>query len=171
MLDKDGGYADYSIVVTVLNVAPTATLSNNGPVNEASPATISFSAQFDPSSADTSAGFHYAYSCSNGSLAGVTYAGSGASASTSCTYDDGPSTHTVRARIIDKDDGYSEYSTVVAVANVAPVATLSNNGPVNEASPATISFSAQLDPSSADTIRSEERRVGKDCRSRWAPYH
>ena len=26
--------------------------------------------------------------------------------------------------------------------------------------------------SSADTIiRSEERRVGKECRSRWAPYH
>ena len=22
-----------------------------------------------------------------------------------------------------------------------------------------------------DTIRSEERRVGKECRSRWSPYH
>ena len=21
------------------------------------------------------------------------------------------------------------------------------------------------------TVRSEERRVGKECRSRWAPYH
>ena len=28
------------------------------------------------------------------------------------------------------------------------------------------------DPTSADTImRSEERRVGKECRSRWSPYH
>ena len=26
------------------------------------------------------------------------------------------------------------------------------------------------DPSS-DKIRSEERRVGKECRSRWSPYH
>src|SRR3712207_9227987 len=28
-------------------------------------------------------------------------------------------------------------------------------------------------PSSADTdsTRSEERRVGKECRSRWSPYH
>ena len=23
----------------------------------------------------------------------------------------------------------------------------------------------------ADTFRSEERRVGKECRSRWSPYH
>ena len=23
----------------------------------------------------------------------------------------------------------------------------------------------------ADYIRSEERRVGKECRSRWSPYH
>ena len=22
-----------------------------------------------------------------------------------------------------------------------------------------------------DTLRSEERRVGKECRSRWSPYH
>ena len=25
--------------------------------------------------------------------------------------------------------------------------------------------------SAADTTRSEERRVGKECRSRWSPYH
>ena len=24
---------------------------------------------------------------------------------------------------------------------------------------------------SMDEIRSEERRVGKECRSRWSPYH
>ena len=23
----------------------------------------------------------------------------------------------------------------------------------------------------ADQLRSEERRVGKECRSRWSPYH
>ena len=27
------------------------------------------------------------------------------------------------------------------------------------------------DHSIIDTIRSEERRVGKECRSRWSPYH
>src|SRR3712207_428603 len=27
------------------------------------------------------------------------------------------------------------------------------------------------DPKQLDTLRSEERRVGKECRSRWSPYH
>ena len=32
--------------------------------------------------------------------------------------------------------------------------------------------SVQLDPGySSDIVRSEERRVGKECRSRWSPYH
>ena len=25
--------------------------------------------------------------------------------------------------------------------------------------------------SNVNTVRSEERRVGKECRSRWSPYH
>ena len=29
----------------------------------------------------------------------------------------------------------------------------------------------QLDAKGVDNIRSEERRVGKECRSRWSPYH
>src|SRR3712207_1590823 len=29
----------------------------------------------------------------------------------------------------------------------------------------------RLGPYDADRIRSEERRVGKECRSRWSPYH
>src|SRR5439155_468692 len=66
--DKDGASGSDSKTISATNVAPTATLGNNGPVNEATPATISFSGQFDPSSADTTAGFHYAYSCTNGSL-------------------------------------------------------------------------------------------------------
>ena len=28
-----------------------------------------------------------------------------------------------------------------------------------------------LTPNIANVIRSEERRVGKECRSRWSPYH
>src|SRR3712207_7454860 len=28
-----------------------------------------------------------------------------------------------------------------------------------------------LDPKTSLVIRSEERRVGKECRSRWSPYH
>ncbi len=149
--DKDNASSNtITFQVTVTNTAPTADLANNGPVNEGSPATVTFSNQFDPSATDTAAGFHYAYSCSNGDLSGATYAGSGTNASTTCTFDDN-GTYTVKARIIDKDDGFTEYTTVVTVDNVAPTASLSNNGPVNEGSPATISFSGQFDPSSADT--------------------
>ena len=32
----------------------------------------------------------------------------------------------------------------------------------------TLSGDFFLDP---DLLRSEERRVGKECRSRWSPYH
>ena len=148
--DGNGGTATTTFSLTVNNVAPTATLSNNGPVNEGSAATISFSAQSDPSSADTSAGFRYAFSCTNGDLSAATYAGSGTGASTSCPFDDGP-TKIVKARIIDKDGGSTEYTTTVTVNNVPPTATLSNNGPVNEGSAATISFGNQFDPSSVDT--------------------
>ena len=30
---------------------------------------------------------------------------------------------------------------------------------------------SELKPHGYDMIRSEERRVGKECRSRWSPYH
>ena len=42
-----------------------------------------------------------------------------------------------------------------------------NNKGVTETSQATI----PLLTVSADGKRSEERRVGKECRSRWSPYH
>ena len=29
----------------------------------------------------------------------------------------------------------------------------------------------KLDAEVGSTVRSEERRVGKECRSRWSPYH
>ena len=66
-----------TFTVTVANVAPTAALANNGPIDEGGSATITFSSPSDPSNADTTAGFHYAYSCTNGDLSGATYAGSG----------------------------------------------------------------------------------------------
>ena len=56
-----------------------------------------------------------------------------------------------RENVIDKDGGFTQYTTVVTVDDVAPTATLSNDGPVDEGSPATVSFSNQLDPSNADT--------------------
>src|SRR5206468_3349210 len=112
IIDKDNGFTEYTTNVTVDQKSPAESPGNNGPVNEGSPATVSFSGQFDPSSADTVAGFHYAYACDNSSLSGSNYGNSGTSASTSCTFADN-GVYTVRARIIDKDDGFTEYTTNV----------------------------------------------------------
>ncbi|MDP9299430.1 MAG: thrombospondin type 3 repeat-containing protein [Actinomycetota bacterium] len=111
------------------NVSPTANLGNAGPVNEGTAVTVSFSGQQDPSSDDTTAGFHYAFDCAGGSLASATYAGSGTSDSKECTFADGPATKTVTGVIIDKDGGKTQYSTNVTVNNVKPtVGTLNLSG-------------------------------------------
>jgi formylglycine-generating enzyme required for sulfatase activity len=122
--DNSGLSATAQSTINITNVAPTANLSNNGPINSGSPVTITFSNQYDPSTADTAAAFHYAFDCSNNSLAGSTYANSSASPTTTCTYNDGPSTHTVIGRIIDKDDGFTEYTTPVQVNNATVILKL-----------------------------------------------
>jgi len=104
-----------------LNVPPTADISNSGPIDEGSTATVSLTNPLDPSSDDTSAGFRYSFSCDGGSLPD-TYAAADASNSANCTFhDDGA--YPVSARIFDKDDGYTDYSTTVHVNNVAPTIT------------------------------------------------
>ena len=130
--DAYGKTAQDSAVITVLNVNPTATLSNNGPVLVNSPVTISFSNQFDPSSADTAAGFKYSYDFNNDGTFELTDVSS-ATASTSYS---AAGTYIVRGRIKDKDGGYTDYTTTVTVTTAATghtyyVATTgsdSNNG-------------------------------------------
>jgi PKD repeat protein len=124
--DDDGGTATQMFQVTVGNVAPTATLSNNGPVDEGSSATVSFTNQFDPSSADTLAGFRYAYDLNNDGTFDVgdgTYAGSVGTSSqavSAALLAEGPGMHTVKGRIIDKNGGYTDYNTTITINNVAP---------------------------------------------------
>src|SRR5205085_1711458 len=143
--DKDGASGSAQVSVSVANVAPTADLANDGPVDEGSPATISFSNQSDPSSADTAAGFHYAFACDNGSLAGATYGGSGTSASTQCTFpDNGP--YPVRARIIDKDGGFSEYTTNVVLTNVPPSLSCQSDQSSDEGASHSFSLGSFSDP-------------------------
>ena len=134
--DSGGLSATDQAVVNVSNVAPQAVLGNSGPVDEGSPATISFSNQSDPSVVDTAAGFHYSFACDNSPLTGATYLDSGTSASTNCTFSDNGS-FPVRARIIDKDDGFTEYQSIVTVNNVAPTV-----GPIT----------APLDPVQVNTL-------------------
>jgi RHS repeat-associated protein len=148
IFDKDGGSTDYTTTVTVNNVAPSATFANNGPINEGASVSASFSAPSDPSSTDVTAGFHYSIATSLAGLA-TTYAAAGTATSGSFTFTDN-GTYTLFGRIFDKDGGSQDYTTTVTVNNVSPSATFGNNGPVNEGSAVTASFTSPTDPSSAD---------------------
>lgn len=122
--DPVRGISSANFTITVTNVNPTATLSNGGPVNEGSTGTVSFSNPFDPSTADSA--FRYAFDFDNNGTfdsGNGTYAGSGSSVSATVPASfltDGNSTRTVRGRIIDKDGGFTDYTTAISVLNVAP---------------------------------------------------
>jgi hypothetical protein len=142
-----------SATVTVSNVAPTASFPATRTVNEGSSSTFAFTGPSDSSAADTAAGFHYAFSCTGASLAGATYSGSGTAASVTCSFADGPSSPTVRARIIDKDGGFNEYTTAVTVNNVAPSLAISGAASVSEGSAYSLTLGAVSDPGQ-DTVSS-----------------
>jgi len=112
----DGQYdpVSDSATVTVNNVAPTATFGNDGPVDEGSSFTLSLSGASDPSTADTDAGFEYAFDCGDGSG----YAFSTSSSAVCPTDDNG--VRAVKGKIKDKDGGVTEYTASVTVNNVAP---------------------------------------------------
>ena len=130
--DDDGSVTSDTLTVTVSNVAPTAVLSNSGPVSEGEQVTVIFSGEFDPSAADTAAGFIYSFDFDNDGVFEV----SGTSPSATHTFADAGQ-HTVNARIADKDGDFTEYSTIVVVeaegGAVAPSFTaLSATSPVGE---------------------------------------
>jgi hypothetical protein len=128
-------------------VAPTASFANDGPIDEGSTFTLSLLYPFDPSSADTGAGFEYAFDCGDGTGFGAFSASSSAACPTS---DDG--VRAVRGQIRDKDGGLSEYSADVPVNNLAPtIAAI--NGPADPVQVGTvIDFTAEFtDPGVFDT--------------------
>ena len=69
-----------------------------------------------------------------------------------CVYPNGPATPTFRARVIDKDGGYNEYTTAVTVNNVAPTLAFSGSNPtsVTPGSTKTYNFTV-TDPGTTDT--------------------
>jgi hypothetical protein len=152
---SDGSLATTSAptLLSIASVAPLATASNDGPVVEGSPVTVSLTGANDPSSGDTAAGFHYAFDTDGDGTFDVgdgTYAGSGTASSVSVpTTDDG--TIKMHAAIIDRNGVSSTLTTIVTITNAAPAAALSDDGPVVEGSAATVSFGAPSDPSPVDT--------------------
>jgi PKD repeat protein len=120
---ESGASASDSALVTVNNVPPIATLMNDGPKDEGSPAMISFTDQYDPGIFDT---FTYSFDWNND---GVYEISNQAGASMIYTwYDEGM--YTVKGKIQDDDGGFTEYTTVVTILNVPPTITLLS-GPVD----------------------------------------
>ena len=107
--DGDATTTDQA-TVNIANVAPTATFVAPASAAAGSPFTISLTDPSDPSSADTAAGFQYAFDCGDGSG----YGAFGLAPSTSCATT-GVGNRTVRGQIRDKDGGTTEYTATVTL--------------------------------------------------------
>jgi hypothetical protein len=113
LLDKDGGFTDAAAAIHVNNVAPTATLTNSGPVGPNRPVTVSFSNATDPSSADRAAGLHYSFALTAAGLAG-SYTDASPTTTASYTFATAGA-YAVWGRVLDKDGGATTYTTTVSV--------------------------------------------------------
>ena len=52
-----------------------------------------------------------------------------------------------------------------------PLLAVENGCIISKDADITVAFRVELPELFTVTSRSEERRVGKECRSRWSPYH
>src|SRR6185369_15262823 len=105
IIDKDNGFTEYTATVNVDNVPPTGSLVAQSPINEGSSSEVHFTNQFDPSNADTTAGFHYSFACSGNinDLNGA-YSLTTGTNTASCPFADNGD-YGVAGSIIDKDNG------------------------------------------------------------------
>jgi hypothetical protein len=117
--DKDGGVGESTGSMTVTNVAPTATFTATPQIFQGESAILAFSQQSDPSPADTTAGFTYAYDCTTN---GTVTVANPAAATATCRYLT-TGTFTVGGTISDKDHGANSYTTSVTVISAQQAAT------------------------------------------------
>jgi PKD domain len=108
--DPSGASATASAVVTIRNVAPTATFNAPDSASVGGTFTLSLTSPADRSAADTSAGFQYAFDCGGGYGAFTT-------ATTRSCPAPAAGTLSVGGKIRDKDGGVSEYRDTVAVTD------------------------------------------------------
>jgi len=127
--DGNNQSASDTATVTVSNVAPTGSLSNNGPVYTNGNVTVSFAGQNDVSSADRSAGYRYSYDFDNNG----TWEQTDVTTATATTSYAAAGSKTVKARIKDKDGGFTDYTTVVTVSAL-PTANAGADKSANESS-------------------------------------
>ncbi|MGE0826921.1 MAG: PKD domain-containing protein [Candidatus Binatia bacterium] len=117
--DKDDGVGESAGTMAVTNVAPTAAFTATPQIFQGESATLAFSQQSDPSSADTTAGFTYAYSCTT---SGALTVANNRAASAACKYLT-TGTFTVDGTISDKDNGANSYTASVTVISPQQAAT------------------------------------------------
>jgi len=151
IIDKDGGFTDYTTVVTVNNSTPVvgAVTVSPEPSNEGSPASASASFT-DAGSGDT-------HTCTinwgdgNTTPGTVTESSGNGSCSGSHVYADNGS-YTVTITVTDDDAGVSSSSKTHVVNNVAPVvgAPVASPSPINENGSTTLTGSF-TDPGVLDT--------------------
>jgi hypothetical protein len=148
--DDLGSVARVTFNLNIANVAPTAEFVNGGGVNEGSAGSVSFQNPSDPSAADTTAGFKYSYDFDNDGTFEITGSDSPTATVPGSVLAAGQGDNVVRGRISDKDGGFTDYTTTIQVANVAPVVTLSDTElSVNEG--ASISATGSFTDPGADT--------------------
>ena len=148
--DQSNNSSSATQTVTADIIPPTATLVAPATVNAGSAFTVALTNPVDPSSADTAAGFHYAFVLDGASLANATYASASTSAAQNFSFNDGPSNHTVTVRIIAADGGFTDYTSSIHVNYVPPTATI--GGPYEGSAGSAITFlGGATDPSATDT--------------------
>lgn len=99
--DPAGGRAVSAVTIEVANVAPTADFTHPTDVAPGAGFTLALPNPFDPSVADTRAGFSYSFDC------GAGYSAWAREGSTAC--DASMGTLSVGGKIRDKDGGVTEY--------------------------------------------------------------
>jgi hypothetical protein len=147
--DKDGGESEYTALVAVTNAAPTVAITGAPATSPEGTAISLGSTVSDPSTADTAAGFSYAWSVTKN---GFPYGAAGSGASYSFTPDDNGA-YVVTLNVTDKDGGTGSTSQGITITNVAPTATIT--GPAAGSvyavgTPVTLT-AIYADPGTADT--------------------
>ena len=154
LTDEDGAHVGASRSVHVDDVAPTVTLAGDESVNEGSTHTYTFSVT-DPGSADTfTVDTDFPKCGDDGEYVAASLSLTAGGGTFKCRFPDGPASTTLAIKVTDSDgvSGVdSEDVLIVAIANIAPTGTFSAESPVDEGSPATLSWTAVTDPSPTDT--------------------
>src|SRR5205807_3989628 len=127
ILDKDGGFTEYSQAVTINNVPPSVTAPADQSSNEGASKSFDLGSFTDPGADNP---WTVDVSWGDGHSDSFSMSAPGTIPAHSHTYDDNGS-YTVSVKVTDKDGGFDSKTFKVDVANVAPTATLSNGGPVN----------------------------------------